>query len=196
MAKSRENSTTTLLGLKGCKAGEVVRGDDRVIVRISVNGWLGRCPYCGSTKLYGHGICDSRYVLHTWTNGTKGYLDIHRQRWKCRNCGHTPTGRSKELVRSCFRLTRQTEAEALWQLKDRNFSQVTRELGVGYGTLRRLTEMEIGEEALGFVQHEDEIHLGIDELSFRYQEMVYNMTEVRAKRVLGILKDDRIAKLN
>ena len=31
MAKGQENSTTTLLGLKDCKAGEVVGGDDRVI---------------------------------------------------------------------------------------------------------------------------------------------------------------------
>ena len=31
MARRQENSTITLLGLKDCKAGEVVRGDDRVI---------------------------------------------------------------------------------------------------------------------------------------------------------------------
>ena len=72
---------------------------------------------------------------------------------------------------------------------------MTRELGIGYGTLRRLLEREIDEEALGFVQHEDEIHLGIDEHSFKHQEMVYTVTEVRAKSVLGILKDDRIATL-
>ena len=29
MAKRQENSTITLLGLKDCKAGEVVRGADR-----------------------------------------------------------------------------------------------------------------------------------------------------------------------
>ncbi|MFW6102222.1 MAG: ISL3 family transposase [Chloroflexota bacterium] len=45
------------------------------------------------------------------------------------------------------------------------------------------------------MQHQDEIHLGIDEHSFEHQEMVYTVTEVRAKRVLGILKDDRIATL-
>ncbi|MCD6391323.1 MAG: ISL3 family transposase, partial [Dehalococcoidia bacterium] len=99
------------------------------------------------------------------------------------------------MVRSRSRLTRQAEAGALWQLKDRNFSQVTRELGIGYSTLRRLLERKIDEEALGFVQHEDEIHLGIDEHSFKHQEMVYTVTEVRAKSVLGILKDDRIATL-
>ena len=66
---------------------------------------------------------------------------------------------------------------------------------MGYGTLRRLMEREIDDEALGLIQHEDEIHLGIDEHSFKHQEMVYTVTEVRAKRVLGILRDDRIATL-
>ena len=194
MAKSQQNSTTMLLGLKDCKAGEVVGSDDRIVVKIIVNGGREKCPYCGSAKLYGHGMCDPRHVLHTWTNGTKVYLDLHRQRWRCRDCGHTFT-EGKQLVRSRSRLTRQAEAEALWQLRDRNFSQVTRELGVGYGTLRRLMEREIDEEALGLIQHEDEIHLGIDEHSFKHQEMVYTVTEVRAKRVLGILRDDRIATL-
>lgn len=194
MAKSQQNSTTTLLGLKDCEAEEVVRGDDRITVKIMINRGWEKCPYCGSAKLYGHGMCDPRHVLHTWTNGTKIYLDLHRQRRKCRDCGHTFT-EGKQLVRSRSRLTRQAEAEALWQLKDRNFSQVTKELGVGYGTLRRLMEREIDEEALGFMQHEDEIHLGIDEHSFKHQEMVYTVTEVRAKKVLGILNDDRIATL-
>jgi len=31
MAKRQENNTTTLLGLKDCKAKEMVGGDDRVI---------------------------------------------------------------------------------------------------------------------------------------------------------------------
>ena len=99
------------------------------------------------------------------------------------------------MLRPRSRLTRPAEAEALWQLKDRNFSQVTRELGVGYSTLRRLLEREIDEEALGFLQDEGEIYLGIDEHSFRHQELVHTVTEVKQKRVLGILRDDRIATL-
>lgn len=43
---------------------------------------------------------------------------------------------------------------------------------MGYGTLRRLMGREIDEEALGFIQGEDNVHLGIDEHSFRHQEMV------------------------
>jgi transposase len=42
---------------------------------------------------------------------------------------------------------------------------------------------------------EDEIFLGIDEHSFRHQELVHMVTEVKKRRVLGILRDDRIATL-
>jgi hypothetical protein len=87
------------------------------------------------------------------------------------------------------------EVELLWQLKERSFSQVTRELGVSYSSMRRLLEREIDEEAFGFVGGEDEIFLGIDEHSFRRQELVYTVTEVKKRRVLGILRDDRIATL-
>ena len=98
-------------------------------------------------------------------------------------------------MRSRSRLTRPAEAEALWQLKDKNFSQVTREPGVGYGTLRRLLEREIDEETLGFIQDEDEIYLGIDEHSFKHQELVHTVTEVKQRKVVGILRDDHIATL-
>lgn len=163
MAKSEENNTTTLLGLKDCKVEEVVRGDDRVIVKIMINRGREKCPYCGSAKLYGHGTCDPRHVLHTWMHGTKVYIDLHRQRWKSRDCGYTFTG-GKQLLSPCSRLTRQAEAEALWQLRERNFRQVTRELGVGYSTLRRLMAREIDEKALGFIQHDHEIHLVLTSL--------------------------------
>ena len=121
MAKSQKNNTTMLLGLKGCKAEEVVRVADRVKVKIIINGGREICPHCGLTKLYGHGTCDPRDMLHTWMHGTRVYLDLHRRRWRCRDCGHTFT-EGKQLVRPRSRLTRQAEAEVLWQLRDRNFS--------------------------------------------------------------------------
>ena len=42
-------------------------------------------------------------------------------------------------------------------------------------------EREIDEEALGFIQGEDEIYLVIDEHSFRHQEMVYTVTKVKQR---------------
>jgi len=194
MAKGQENGITILLGLKDYKVGEVVGGEDRVVVKTSAKGKEKRCPYCGSAKLYGHGVCKPREVLHTWSNGRRVYLELHRRRWKCCDCNRTFT-EGRELLRCRSRLTRQAEVEALWQLRDRNFSQVKRELGVGYGTLRRLLEREIDEEALGFIQDEDEIYLGIDEHSFRHQDLVHTVTEVKQRKMLGILRDDRIVTL-
>jgi len=193
MARGQDNGTTILLGLKDYKVGEVRGGEEKVTVETEVKG-REKCPHCGSGRLYRHGQSNPREVLHTWSNGKKVYLELHRRRWKCRDCKRTFT-EGRELVRSRSRLTRPAEAEALWQLKDRNFSQVTRELGVCYGTLRRLLEREIDEEALGFMQDEDEIYLGIDEHSFRHQELVHTITEVKQRKVVGILRDDRIATL-
>ena len=193
MAKGQDNGTTILLGLEDYRVGEVWEEGERVIVQTKVKV-KQKCPHCGSARLYSHGECKPREVLHTWSNGRMVYLELHRCRWKCRDCNHTFTEGS-ELVRSRSRLTRPAEAEALWQLKDRNFGQVTRELGVGYGTLRRLLEREIDEEALGFMKYEGELYLGIDEHSFRHQDMVHTVTEVKQRKVVGILGDDRIATL-
>ena len=41
----------------------------------------------------------------------------------------------------------------------------------------------------------DEIFLGIDEHSFKHQELVHTVTEVKKRRMLGILSDDRVATL-
>ena len=93
------------------------------------------------------------------------------------------------------RLTRLAEAEALWQLKYLSFSQVNKELGISYSTSRRLLEREIDEEVMGLVKEEDAIFLRIDEHSFRHHDMVHTITEVKKRKMPGILRDDRMATL-
>jgi len=194
MAKSQENGITILLGLKGYKVGEVSKGTEEIMVEVKANPGGIRCPHCGSMRLYQHGLCQERKVLHSWRGGKRIYLKLHRHRWLCQECSRSFND-GAELLRPYSRITRQAEVEVLWQLKERSFSQVRKEMGVGYGTVRRLLEREIDEEALGFIQEEDEIFLGIDEHSFRHQELVYTVTEVKKRKVLGILRDDRIATL-
>jgi len=194
MAKSQENGTTILLGLEGYEVGKVNEEEKGIVVEVGTDLKKPACPRCDSAKLYRHGRAKKRRVLHGWSQGKKVYLEIARHRWQCCDCGYSFTG-GVELVRPHSRITRQAEAEALWQLRDRSFNQVKRELGVGYGTLRRLLEREIDEEALGVIKEEEEIFLGIDEHSFRHQELVHTVTEVKKRKMLGILRDDRIATL-
>jgi len=194
MAKSRENGTTILLGLKGYEVGKVSEEEGGIVVKVRADLKKPTCPCCDSANLYRHGRAKKRRVLHGWSQGKKVYIKITRQRWRCHECGYSFT-EGAELMRSHSRLTRQAEAEALWRLRDRSFNQVGRELGISYNTLRHLLEKEIDEEALGFIKEEEGIFLGIDEHSFRHQDMVHTVTEVRKRKVLGILRDDRMATL-
>ena len=73
----------------------------------------------------------------------------------------------RQLIRSYSRPTRQAEEEVLYQLRERNFSQIKRELGVGYSTLRRILEKKGSTDMLEFLKDKEEIYLGIDEHSFR-----------------------------
>jgi transposase len=194
MAKSQENGTTILLGLKGYEVGTVTESEGKIAVGVRAQERKPVCPYCSSARLYRHGLGKRRRELHSWSNGKKVYLDLSRQRWRCQDCGHSFNDHA-ELLRPYSRMTRQAEQEALWQLKDRSFSQVTRDLGVSYTSLRRLLEKEIDAEASSFLPREEEIFLGIDEHSFKHQELVYMVTEVKKRRILRILKEDRIATL-
>lgn len=195
MAKSQENGSTILLRLKGYGVEKVMEEEEGIIAEVGAIGSTRlNCPRCGTARLHRHGSAIKRRVLHSWSSGKKVYLELCRQRWRCRECNHSFND-GAQLLRPYSRITRQAEAEVLWQLKERSFSQVTRELGVSYGTLRRLLEREVDGEALGFIEGEDEIFLGIDEHSFRHQELVHTVTEVKKRRVLGILRDDRIATL-
>ena len=194
MAKSQENGTTILLGLEGHKVGEVSEEERGIVVEVEAGGKKPGCPCCSSAKLYRHGRAKKRKVLHGWSQGKKVYLEISRHRWQCCDCGHSFTG-GVELVRSYSRLTRLAEAEALWQLRYLSFSQVSKELGISYSTSRRLLEREIDEEVMGLVKEEDSIFLGIDEHSFRHHDMVHTVTEVKKRKMLGILRDDRMSTL-
>jgi len=66
---------------------------------------------------------------------------------------------------------------------------------VSYSTLRRLLERDVNYEVLNLIAGKGPLSLGIDEHSFRHQEMVFTVTEVKQRRMLGILKDDRTSSL-
>ena len=71
MARSQENGTTILLGLKGYEVGTVTESEGRVIVEVRAERGKPGCPHCDCTKLYRHGSGKRRGVLHSWSNGKK-----------------------------------------------------------------------------------------------------------------------------
>lgn len=85
MVDRKDNGISILLGLKGYNIGEIWEERDRVIVEVGIKG-RQKCPYCGPGRLYRHGRCKPREVLHSWSKGRKVYLKLKRGRWKCRDC--------------------------------------------------------------------------------------------------------------
>ena len=193
MKNTQTNGITILLGLKGFNVENVWEEDDKIIVQAEYKG-SRVCPYCGSDRLYRHGRCKPRRVLHTWTNGKKVYLSLHLNRWKCLNCNHTFC-EGRDAIRPYSRFTKQAEDELLWQLRNRSFSQIKRDFGISYTTVRRILKRRTGTDIVNYLNNQDEIYLGIDEHSFRHQNLIYTVTEIRKRRMLAVLGDDRIASL-
>jgi len=118
MAKSQENGTTILLGLKGYEVEKVTEEGKGIIAEVRTIGAKKlNCPRCSSTTLYRHGWGKKRRVLHSWSGGKKVYLELNGHRWQCRECGRSFNDRA-ELLRPYSRISKQAEQEGLWQLKD------------------------------------------------------------------------------
>jgi len=80
MAKSQEDGITIPLGLKDYKVEQVRQDEDSVVVKVMLELREKKCPYCDLTRLYRHGKCKPREVLHSRSNGRRVYLELHRHR--------------------------------------------------------------------------------------------------------------------
>ena len=110
------------------------------------------------------------------------------------DCGRSFNG-SVQLLRSYSKMIKQTEQEALWQLKYRSFGQVKREMGVRYASMRRLMEKEIDGKHQIFYPWKKRYFWALMSIALKRQELAYMITEVKKRRVFWILQDDRIATL-
>jgi transposase len=96
---------------------------------------------------------------------------------------------------------RRTEAAEVFlrqELQTQSFGTVTRKTGVGYWALRRVLERSvepISWESLLEQAGGQGLRLGVDEHSFRHQDMVITITEIAQHRVLTLLPDDRCKTL-
>ncbi len=116
MARGHNNGITILLGVKDIKIGEVTEYEDRIVVKASMEKKEEKCPPSGSGKLYHHGKGRTREALLP-RRGKGVYLELERQRWRCRDCRRTFT-EGRELIRPYSRITKVTEVEALPSCKE------------------------------------------------------------------------------
>lgn len=191
MANGHKNNITNMLGLKGFKVSDTREEEDAFVIEVQVKpDKTAVCPECNSKDLYRHGKAKPRKVLHALINGKKVYLEIHgRQRWKCKHCGRTFT-QELEIIKPRSRLTRYAEKLVLWLLSLMSFKAVSKLLKISYGKAKKILMEAKAIPGLlrSMINGSEELHLGIDEHSFKHQEMVLIITDVKAKKVLEVLK--------
>lgn len=197
----KETCTYLITKLLNLKEGEVTlteisEEDGKITVSLKLKEKELTCPKCGSTKLYKHGRVKIRRVRHSWMMGKVIDLKIlDRPRWKCTKCNKTFL-EEISFLKGRSRYTKQAEQEAIVLLKGRSFSEVSKELKISYSTLRRiLLSFKFEEEIKDFLMKSKELYIGIDEHSFRHQDMVLIVTELKSKRLLAILENDRLSTL-
>jgi transposase len=187
-----------LLRLQSWILYKVHQTDDQIDVYVGWPRKEARCPACGSRtqRVYDRSK-QWRKKLHTWYNGIPVYLWVRPRRFQCPGCGKVFTERLPG-IRPWARQTEHAEAELLRQQARHSFRAAAQETGTSASTLRRLLLKRLGcqvdlEAALkdlpAFV-------LGIDEHSFRGQDMMITVTCVwPERRLLAILPHDRLSTL-
>lgn len=188
-----KDSIKAVLGLQGYVVYGLREDGQRVRVRVRIAERRAKCSGCGelSDRVHqrGRGL---REVGHVWFRGRQLVLVGRVRRYWCGRCGRPFTERWPG-VRVWGRRTEESEREIGLELRAKSFGRIGEERGLNYGVLRRVLERQLGEVDLDelLALAGGELHLGIDGHSFRGQRMVLTVAEVRQRRLLSLLADDR-----
>lgn len=157
-----------------------------------------RCPACGVLTRKVHDRPRRwRRILHTWCDRRPVYLGVRPRPFACTACGKVFTERLPGIP-PWSRRTQHAEVTLLAELAGRSFRSAAQHTGTHPGVLRRALLRHVpGQVHVRAVLADcPEVVLGIDEHSFRRQDMVVTVTCVwPRRRLLAILPDDRVETL-
>lgn len=187
-----KNCISNILNLQGYIIYKVKVKAKEILV------WVGRpkkeskCPHCGAiTRSIHSRRKKERKVFHGSCMGRKVLILIKPRRFRC-ICGRTHT----ESYPGIGRWRRQSESGIkmiLSMLSKESFNAVSKRTGMSYWTLRKIIERVKSRSWRWLVRNSRDgyLYLGIDEHSFRGQNLVITVTEVKQKELIMILSDDR-----
>jgi len=187
-----------LLSLQSWILYKLQQTDDQIDVYVGQPRKEARCPACGrkTQRVYDRPK-QWRKKLHTWLNGIPVYVWVRPRRFQCPGCGKVFTERLPG-IRPWARQTEHAEAELLRHLARHSFRAAAQETGISASTLRRLLLKRVGSQVdlEAALKGLPAFVLGIDEHSYRGQDMMITVTCVwPERRVLAILPDDRLRTL-
>lgn len=191
------NAIGKLLRLQGWRILGIEELEDRVRVRVEPSRAAAACPGCGRDSRRVHARGRERGLWHGVVVGRLVELLTRSRRLWCTGCAKAFTAPLPQIGK----WQRRTELAELFlrqELQNQSFGAVSRKTGLGYWALRRVVERSVAPiswEQLLEQANGQGLRLGVDEHSFRHQDMVITITEVAQHRVLTLLPDDRCRTL-
>lgn len=186
-----------LLRLQGWRVLGVEDQQEQVRIRVQPRRAAAACPSCGRESRRVHARGKERRLWHGVVVGRRVELLARSSRLWCSGCAKAFTAPLPQIGK----WQRRTEPGELYlrqELQTQSFGTVSRKTGVGYWALRRVLERSV--EPISWERLLEQsgghgLRLGVDEHSFRHQDMVITVTEVAQHRVLTLLPDDRCRTL-
>ena len=191
------NAIGKLLRLQGWKVLGIQEQDDFVRVLVERSRAAATCPGCARESRRVHARGRERCLWHGLVVGRRVELHTRANRFWCAGCAKAFTAPLPQ-VGKWQRRSEPAELYLRQELQTQSFGAVSRKTGLGYWALRRVVERSITPvswESLLEQAKGQGLALGVDEHSFRHQDMVITITEIRQHRVITLLPDDRCRTL-
>jgi len=185
-----QNFIVNLFELQGYRVrGVEVKGRE-ILVKVELWRKTGSCPYCGKRTRLIHQYGKERKVWHRLIGEFRVYLVGRKRRWRCKRCRKVFT-EEWPLVRKWSRSSSEAEVEVLRLIRDNSFHRVEERYGISDKVSRRVLKKAEVLPRWEEEQRDRKVRLGIDEHSFRGRDLVITVTNLKRRKVLAVLPDDR-----
>lgn len=168
--------------------------DDRLEIVVELKKKYHLCPRCGTKSLCCHQLGKFKIVKHQLWGKRIVYLKGRKSRWKCAKC-QKPFTEVWPGVKKWSRKSEEAEYQILELLRGKSFRQLAQENKVSDHEARYLLSKIVTTPNWQEEKRLRKIKLGIDEHSFRGQNLVVTITNLSQRRLKAILPDDRQASL-
>lgn len=187
---------TNFLEIQGYKTCDFCENSkNELIIRVKKKSKKNVCPSCGkSRKISVHAKGEWKLKKHSHFQEKQIYLEIKRNRLICLKC-RTIFSEDFPGIPKCARKTNNFIKQSLGYLSKNSFNEVSKVNQISYAPLRNqlynyVDPYKLLKEKIKWLAELDRIYLGFDGQSFRGQDMVLTITEVRRREVVTILPSE------
>jgi len=185
-------SILALLKLQDWLVLEINHNFREIILTVERRRKTADCPRCGrrTKHLWQHNRWQK--VKHLILGNKQIYLRLRKRRFACFQCQFVFTERLR-LVKPYARRTTVLDNQIIQDLADLSFRAVARRTKVSYHSQAKLLTKEIKPFVANWEEegNQDEVILGIDEVSFAGFDFLPTLANLKTKRLKAVLADDR-----